>query len=123
MSVTLDGQILFDEHQLEFEFESVGRDSIEKTVGGLDGVISIDLGQRGRVIKQKGALRAKSKAEMRSRVDSISAYMDGNTHTLITKSGETYENLRLDVFRIKKEFAVGSGVACEYEIVYRQVMV
>ena len=56
MSVTLDGQNLFDKQQLEIELGSFSRDSIERTSPGLDGVFSIDLGGRGRVIKQRGVL-------------------------------------------------------------------
>jgi len=37
MSVTLDGQNLFDEQQLEIELSSLNRDSIERAVAGLDG--------------------------------------------------------------------------------------
>ncbi len=44
MSVTLDGQNLFDEQQLEIEQDSLNRDSIERAVAGLDGVLSVDMG-------------------------------------------------------------------------------
>ena len=58
MSVTIDGQSLFDEHRLEIDAGSFSRDSIERRVPGLDGILSIDLGGRGRKIKQIGTLRA-----------------------------------------------------------------
>ena len=51
MRVTLDGQNLFDEQQLEIEPGSITRNSIERAVAGLDGVLSIDIGRRGRKIK------------------------------------------------------------------------
>ena len=60
MRVTLDGYILFDEQQLEIEAGSFSRNSIERTVPGLDGVLSIDVGRHGRKIKQRGVLRAKN---------------------------------------------------------------
>ena len=44
MRVTLDGQNLFDEQQLEIEPGSISRVSIERAVAGLDGVLSIDMG-------------------------------------------------------------------------------
>ena len=122
MSTTLDGQSLFDEQQLEIEPESIGRDSIERTVPGLDGVLSIDLGGRGRKIKQRGVLRAKSRSQMDDRISVISAYMDGDTHTLVTSSGKEFDNLRMDVFKVSKERASG-GVAIDYEIVYTQLEV
>ncbi len=123
MSTTLDGQSLFDEQQLEIEPESIGRDSIERTVPGLDGVLSIDLGGRGRKIKQRGVLRAKSRSQMDDRISVISAYMDGDTHTLVTSSGKEFDNLRMDVFKVSKERSSGGGVAIDYEIVYTQLEV
>ena len=121
MSTTLDGQILFDEQQLEIELDSFSRDSIEKAVPGLNGVLSIDLGRRGRKIKQRGVLRARSRSQMDDRISTISAYMDGDTHTLVTTSGEEFANLRMDVFKVNKERA-GSGIVVDYEIVYTQLV-
>jgi len=123
MSATLDGQSLFDEQQLEIEPGSISRDSIERTVPGLDGVLSIDLGGRGRKIKQRGVLRAKSRSQMDDRISVISAYMDGDTHTLVTSGGKEFDNLRMDVFKVSKERASGGGVAIDYEIVYTQLKV
>jgi len=123
MSAALDGQSLFDEQRLEIEFGGVSRDSIERAVPGLDGVLSIDLGGRSRKIEQKGVLRAKSRSQMDERISAISAYVDGNTHTLLTSSGEEFENLRVDVFKVSKERAGGGGVDVDYEIVYTQLKV
>ena len=123
MSATLDGQSLFDEQQLEIEPGSISRDSIERTVPGLDGVLSIDVGERGREIKQRGVLRAKSRSQMDDRISVISAYMDGDTHTLVTSSGKEFDNLRMDVFKVSKERASGGGVAIDYEIIYTQLKV
>lgn len=122
MKATLDGQILFDEQQFEVEAGSVSRDSVERVVPGLDGVLSIDMGGRGRKIKQKGVLRAKSRARMDDRISAISAYMDGDTHKLVTGSGGEFDNLRMDVFKVTKERAGGTGIAVDYEIVYRQLV-
>jgi hypothetical protein len=71
MSTTLDGQRLFDEEGLRIEPGSFGRDSVERTAAGLDGVLSIDLGRRSRKIKQSGVLRAQSRAKMNERIDAI----------------------------------------------------
>jgi len=123
MSITLDGQILFDEQELEIEPSSVSRDSIERTVPGLDGVLSINLGERGRKIKQKGILRTMSRSQMNERINAISAYMDGDTHTLVFDGGEEFDNLRMDVFKVTKERTGGGGVVIDYEIVYTQLVV
>jgi hypothetical protein len=123
MSTVLDGQSIFDEQQLEIDLGSFNRASIEKTVPGLDGVLSVDLGGRSRVIKQKGMLRAKSGLQMNDRISLISAYMDGKTHTLVTESGEEFDNLRMDVFKTVNQRTGGSGVVVDYEIVYTQLQV
>jgi len=123
MSITLDGQELFDNQQLEFEFGSISRDSIERTVAGLDGVVNIDLGRRGRMIKQKGALKAKSIACINQKINDISAFINGDTHTLITSDGENIADLRMDSFKVTKKRTAGGGVAVDYQIVYTQLMV
>jgi len=122
MSVTLDGQNLFDEQQLEIEQDSLNRDSIEKAVAGLDGVLSIDMGERARKIRQRGTLRAQSRAQMNTRINAISAYMDGNTHTLVSNEGETFDNLRMDSFKVNRKLAGGGGMVVDYEIVYTQLV-
>ena len=123
MSTTLDGHSLFDEQELEIQSASFERDSIERRVPGLDGVLSIDLGKRSRKIRQRGVLRMGSRSQMDSRISTITAYMDGNTHTLVTGKGEKFDNLRMDVFTVTKEEISGSGLCWDYEIVYTQVVV
>ena len=123
MSTTLDGQSIFDEQELKIEPGSLSRDSIDRTVAGLDGVLSIDMGGRGRKIRQAGVLRAKSQSQMSERISTISAHMDGDTHTLVTSRGEEFDNLRMDVFKVSKERASGGGLCCNYEIVYTQLVV
>jgi hypothetical protein len=60
---------------------------------------------------------------MDERINAISAYMDGGTHTLATGRGKDYENLRIDVFKVSKGRTDGSGVAIDYEIIYTQLKV
>jgi len=122
MSVTLDGQNLFDEHQLEIEQDSLNRDSIERAVAGLDGVLSVDMGGRTRKIRQRGTLRAKSRTQMNDKINVISAYMDGNTHTLVSNEGKKFDNLRMDSFKVSKERTSGGGMVVDYEIVYTQLV-
>jgi len=123
MSAILDGEILFHEQQFELEIGSFGRAFVERAVPGLDGVLSIDLGGRERKVRQRGVLRAKSLSQMDQKVRAISAYMDGDTHTLVTGNGEELHNLRMDTFKVYKERTGGSGVAIDYEIVYTQLRV
>ena len=119
--VNLDGINLFGEGESQIEVGSFGRESIERSVAGLDGVISIDLGERGRKIRQKGEIRARSKAELDSKVGAISSLVDGDTHTLVSSQGKTFENLRVDSVSVKNERESGSGVVSDYEIVYVQL--
>ena len=121
--VNLDGINLFGEGELQIEVGSFSRESIERSAAGLDGVVSIDLGGRGRKIRQKGEIRARSKADMDSKVGAISAFIDGDTHTLVGSCGETFENLRVDSGSVKNERASGAGVVGDYEVVYTQLMV
>jgi len=123
MSATLDGHNLFDEQDMKIEQDSIGRDSIERTVPGLDGILSIDMGGRSRKIKQKGMLWAGSRSQMDGRIGAILAYIDGDIHTLVIRNGEEFDNVRMDVFKIMEEKTSGSGLCCDYEIVYTQLVV
>jgi hypothetical protein len=123
MGTSLDGVRLFGEGESQIEIGSFSRDTIERSMAGIEGVASIDLGGRGRKIRQKGEIRARSKTELNSKVEILSALIDGDTHTLATPQGETYENLRIDSVSVKNDRASGSGVVADYEIVYRQLMV
>jgi len=123
MRAALDGENLFDEPELKIEPGSIERKQIERTVAGLDGVLSIDLGCHGRKIMQTGMLRAESRAKAEKLIGAISAYIDGNTHTLVTSNGKEFDNLRIDVFKVSKERPSGNGVCCDYEIVYTQLAV
>ena len=122
MKVTLDAQMLFDEQALETKADSFSRDSIERTIPGLHGVLSIDLGLRGRKIRQTGTLRAKSRTQLDERISKIAAFMDGNTHTLTTGSSREFINLRMDSFKTGAEHADGTAVMVDYEIVYTQLV-
>jgi len=121
MSVTLDGQTIFDEQGLMISIGSPSRAVQERAVAGLDGVLSIDLGTRSRQIRQTGTLRAASRAAMRVRVGAIARFIDGRTHTLATADGETLANLRMDNFKKVAEYPGGPGVVADYEITYTQL--
>jgi hypothetical protein len=122
MKVTLDTQMLFDEQALEISPDSFSRDSIERTIPGLNGVLSIDLGLRSRKIRQTGSLRAKSRTQLNERTSKISAFMDGDTHTLTTGSGREFSNLRMDSFKTGTEHADGTSIVTDYEIIYTQLV-
>jgi hypothetical protein len=118
---TLDGKALFDERDVRITLGSVERASIERSVAGLDGLASIDLGLRGRKIRQRGTLRAASRSQMDSRIASIESFIDGAAHTLRTCDGRQYTDVRVDAFSPRGSQVEGTGVVVEYEIVYTQL--
>ena len=122
MNATLDGQDLFEGHTIEVEAGSLSRDSVEKAVPGLDGVLSVDLGERGRMIKQRGVLRTTSRSQMDKKIGAISAHIDGKTHVLVNGNGQRFENLRMDVFEVTAEKTSGGGIVADYQIVYTQLV-
>jgi len=121
MHATLDGQAVFDEQELTIAIGSPGRASLERSIAGLDGMLSIDLGARSRRIRQTGVLRAAGRAAMDARIDAIAVFLDGQTHTLTTADGRVYDNLRVDSFQQLRERAAGPGIVVEYEIAYTQL--
>lgn len=123
MSVSLDGQNLFDDRDIEIEYASAKRANIERAVGGVNGVVSIDLGSRERIVKQRGELRARSSAGMYEKIDTISAFIDGETYTLVVNADRTLADLRMDSFKYKNVRTSGSGVCLDYEIIYTQLKV
>jgi hypothetical protein len=122
MNATIETQEVFDRQDLKIEAGSFTRDSIERTVPGLDGVMTIDMGRRGRKIKQTGTLRAKSRIHLDDRIATISNYMDGDTHTLVTGDGRQFDNLRMDSFAVIDERVDGAGIVVDYEIIYTQLI-
>jgi len=122
MVASLDGERVFDSES-RFEVGSVVRDKMERAVAGLDGVLSIDLGVRGREIRQRGTICAASRVGLRVKKEKISDFLDGEVHVLCTGEGEVFEDVRMDGFEAGVERASGSGVECDYEVVYRQLRV
>ena len=118
MKAILDGQIIFEDRELTIQPGSWKRDLLERTIAGLDGVLSIDLGLRCRKIKQKGILRAVSKSALNEKISEINAYMDGGSYTLAVAGGEEFENLRLDCVEVGEKKFSGGTICCWYEIVW-----
>jgi hypothetical protein len=121
MNVMLDGNALFDEQGLQIEIGSYSRARVERAICGLDGLLSIDLGKRTREIRQRGALRAPSRTAIQARIESISAFIDGGTHTLRIADGQEYHSIRMDSFRQIDMCTSGPGIVVEYEIMYTQL--
>ena len=114
---------MFDEQKLVVEIGSPTRNYAEKSVPGLDGVLSLDLGSRTRKIKQKGVLRAVSRRQLNLRIAAISAFINGKTHELVTNEGERFNDLRMDSFETGAIQLGGAGVGVGYEILYTQLAI
>ena len=101
--------------------ESWQRQTIDRAIAGLDSMLSIDLGLRGRHIVQKGLLRAVSAAELIEKIDALAAFMDGKMHSLLMQDGRQFDNLRIDSFQVQQQDCSGTAISCEFEIEYTQL--
>ncbi len=122
MKVKLDGQEVFD-HPVAIHAGGVRREQIERSAFGLDGMLNIDCGGRGRKLRQNGTLRASSREGLRERIRLISAFIDGREHILVSESGQEFKNVRMDSFEVSNQRMSGSGPCCDYEVLYTQLRV
>lgn len=119
MRGVLDNMIAIEDTSVEVE--SWERDSIDRSVAGLDGILSIDLGMRGREILQKGILRAASGEGLSEKIASVQVLMDGKSHTLSFDDGREFADIRIDAFEVGRRQFGGSGVSCACVIKYTQL--
>jgi hypothetical protein len=120
-AIKLDGKQLFGVGEHTLQVGSWGREAIEKRFAGVDGVVSVDLGRRGRKIRQRGWLTAASKAALQKKCEKISAYIDGQAYELVDANGTVYGKVRMDSFGLLREICAASPVRCEYEVTYTQL--
>jgi len=118
---TLDGQDLFASGPHEVRVASPQREAIRRGFPGLDGELHLDLGERGRAITQTGRLSAESACDLQTLLEQISAFVDGNSHTLIDTHGRTHANVLLETFEPTTPIRSSRGVWCDYQIHYRQL--
>ena len=119
MRVWIDGEVKIDE--ANFEAGSVRRQVVERSVGALDGVVSIDLGGRGRDIAVEGILRAASGKGLDVLTDMIEAKMDGGVCVLSIDDGREFDDVRIDVFETAEREFGGSSVSCKCKLQCRQL--
>ncbi len=121
MAAVLDSTIRFE--QLGLEVGSRARDSIERSVVGVDGALSIDLGMREREIVVKGLLRAVSVELLFARENAIAELIDGRVHILESANGTEFRNLRIDSFEVTRQDYSGGGVCSEFTMQFTQLRV
>ncbi len=121
MTAVLDSTIRFE--QLGLEVGSRARDSVERNISGVDGILSIDLGMREREIAVKGLLRAVSVELLFAREDAIAELIDGQVHILEAADGREFKDLRADSFEVTRQDYSGGGVCCEFTMQFTQLRV
>lgn len=120
-TVTLDGNAVFGNGDHTVKPSSWRRESVQRGFAGLNGVLSIDLGQRDRTLEQCGTLSADSLRSLRALRENIATYNDGQTHDLVDQEGCSYSNVLMDSFVLLGRMSVANRVSCEYKIIYTQL--
>jgi len=121
MKIFIDAVEVFDDPGVAVKVGSWEREKIERSCGGLNGVISIDLGLRSREIIQKGILRAKSFAGIGEKIEEVEDFIDGKEHSVEFGDGRSFERVRVDTFLVSELRHNSSGVFCDYKMVYTQL--
>ncbi|MCH9021524.1 MAG: hypothetical protein IID32_02025 [Planctomycetes bacterium] len=119
--ILFDGKALFGDGADVVEAQSWRRETVELGFGGLDGVLSVDLGLRGRLLKQVGGLSAGSVGGLEAVIRGISDYIDGLSYVLRDQDGISYGNVRMDRFVLLGPIVSVNQVRCDYEIIYTQL--
>ena len=119
MRVWIDREVKIDEAVLEAG--SIRRGVVERSICGLDGVASIDLGDRGREISVKGILRAASGKGLDSFTKMIEAKMDRGTCILSLDNGREFGDIRIDLFETEDLEFSGSSVSCKCKLLCKQL--
>lgn len=119
--VQFDGQSLFGPGKHKVATGSRQREQAEHSFGGLDGTLSVDLGERKREIVQTGTLNAKSVNHLEAMKAAIEKYINGMAYTLVDQDGQTFEQVRMDRFETPQTVVPANQVRCDYEILYTQL--
>ncbi len=119
MQAVLDGRISFGHRKLDEG--TVKRARVQNGINSVDGVVNIDLGKRGRLIKHQGVVHGPSVDTVRDKVYELSALIDGEVHSLKVPDGRVYENLLVRSVMARRPGVSGSIAACRVEIEYEQL--
>ncbi len=119
MRVVIDGVIEFE--QTSLKVGSWQRDSIDRSAAGLDGVVSVDAGSRGRELKQSGLVSADSAEALGEQVGMLQGLVDGAEHVLVAGDGREFGNVRVDSVEVGDRKMSGRGWSGKVEIRYTQL--
>lgn len=120
-TITFNSDRLFGIGQHTVLPKSWQRATKDEAFAGLNGVLSVDMGRRGRKIVQQGSLSAKSVKALTQMMDAITAYINGQAYELVDENGCVYSAVRMDHFQIVGNIKLGHPVSCAYEIEYTQL--
>jgi len=81
----------------------------------------VDMGIGARAIVQTGRLTAATCDGLSSSVAAIEAFIDGRTHTLVDKQGQTHSPVILEQFELTTPIRVGRAYWCDYTCRYLQL--
>lgn len=115
----IDDTIQFE--QTSFNADTWSRDCDDRSVVGLNGVVSVDMGLRTRRIVQKGLLRSISKDTLSGIISNIAELIDGSEHTVNLEDGRSFEHLRIESVDFDQPQTSGTGAACSFKITYTQL--
>lgn len=119
--ITLDGQPLFSSGPCELTPLSWHRRLLRRELPGLNGEIVLDLGVRGRLLRQTGRLQASSAFDLNGLLRLIVAFQDGRAHTLVDNHGITYPDVLVTSFELTTPLTAGRGFWADYRMEYLQL--
>ena len=119
MKAVIDG--LIEIEQVSLEVGSWQRNSIDRSATGLDGVVSVDAGRRGRKLKQSGLVSANNAEAMSEQISLIQGLVDGAEHVLAVEDDGEFGNVRVDSVKAGNRKMSGRGWSSEVEIRYTQL--
>lgn len=116
----LDGETLFDSGPHTLTAGPWQRELQRRAFNGLDGELTLDLGRRGRSMKQAGRLSADSVEALQALIDAIEAFNDGRPHTLIDPNGREQPRVLITRFALTTPVNAGRLAWCDYTLDYQQ---
>lgn len=119
MWAAIDDSIFIDQQSLRAG--SAKRDAPLRSAPGVNGLLSLELGWRGRMLHQRGTVRAASRAGLRKIITRLQGLIGGEPVTLRTADGRYFSDLRIECYKLMREQISGAGYVVELEIEYIQL--
>ena len=121
-SATLDEAPLFASGPHEIVAGSAVRGSGERLFNGLRGAMIVDLGERPRMLVQRGRLSAAGAESLAQLEEAVEARVDGCLHALVDRGGNAYPHVRVERFTRRGPVEVGLRCHRPYEVEYTEFL-